>query len=375
MSVYETLRGWPLDLKETSARLIYYREYGGLRGSLTPCWLPWFSAGHKILLGATGATGRVATKEIKFILVVPLGLVATLFASSLAADSSGNTIPSIQSIAAAFKKAAFAPSQSPSPAKSRLPERIIEKQQTLVFSAPPRETAETSKAIYQPVANYLSRVIGKKIVYRYPGTWGVYRAKMLEGSYDIIFDGPHLNSYRMEKLNHNILVMIPERQEFAVFVRKDHAAFENVQQMAGYTFCAHAPPNLGTLLLLSQFDNPSRQPVIINTKGWDNIYQSVVSGNCTGGVMPVVNLEKYDRAGETRIIYKTRAMPNQAFSAGPRVSPEDQQKIARALVSPDSAEPTAKLRAAYCVGHGFVPANNEKYRGMAAYLRNEWSYD
>jgi ABC-type phosphate/phosphonate transport system substrate-binding protein len=310
----------------------------------------------------------------KTILVVPLGLLAVFFATSPFADSSGPKLPSIQSIAAAFKKAAFTQSQPESPAKSRLPERITEEQNTLVFSAPPRETAEVGKAIYQPVADYLSRVIGKKVVYKYPGTWGVYRTKMLEGSYDIIFDGPHFNSYRMEKLSHNILVKIPERHEFAVIVRKDHATFKNIQQMAGYTFCTHAPPNLGTLVLLSQFDNPARQPVIVNTKGWDHIYQGVVSGKCTGGVIPVLNLKKYDRTGETRIVYKTQAMPNQAFSAGPRVSLEDQQIIARALVSPEAAGPTAKLRAAYKVGDSFAPASNEEYRGMAVYLRNEWGY-
>ncbi len=310
----------------------------------------------------------------KTCLVVPLGLLTVLFSASLAADSSGTRIPSIQSIAAAFKKAAFTTSQSESPAKARLPERIDEEQNALVFSAPPRETAQAGKEIYGPVADYLSKVIGKKVVYKYPGTWGVYRTKMLEGGYDIIFDGPHFNSYRMEKLSHNILVNIPERHEFAIIVRKDQTSFKNMQQLTGHTFCTHAPPNLGTLVLLSQFDNPARQPVIINTKGWDHIYQGVVSGKCTGGVLPVLNLKKYDRNGETRIVYKTQAMPNQAFSAGPRVSLEDQQKIARALVSPKAAGPTAKLRATYKVGDSFAPANNEEYRGMAVYLRNEWGY-
>ena len=67
----------------------------------------------------------------------------------------------------------------------------------------------------------------------------------------------------------SLQVKIPERHEFAVIVRKDQTSFNTVQQMAGRTFCAHAPPNLGTLVLLSQFDNPSRQPMIINTKGWE----------------------------------------------------------------------------------------------------------
>lgn len=310
--------------------------------------------------------------NIKAILLVPLGLLGVLFAPSLSADSSGIKMPSIESIAAAFKKVAFTPSESP--AKTSLPQRITEEQQALVFSAPPRETAEAGQEIYQPIADYLGKVIGKKVVYKYPGTWGVYRTKMLQGSYDIVFDGPHFNSYRMEKLSHNILVKIPEQHEFAIIVRKDETSFRNIQQLAGYTFCTHAPPNLGTLVLLSLFDNPSRQPVIVNTKGWDNIYRGVVSGKCAGGVLPVLNLEKYDRTGATRIVYKTRPMPNQAFSAGPRVSLEDQQKIERALVSPEAAGPTAKLRAVYKVGDSFVPASNAEYRGMAAYLRNEWGY-
>ena len=308
----------------------------------------------------------------KTALVVPLGLFFVFFAASPAADSADTKLPSIRSIAAAFKKAAFTKSEPP--VKNRLPERIAEEQNGLVFSAPPRESAKVGMEIYGPVADYLSKVIGKKVVYKYPGTWGVYRTKMLEGSYDIIFDGPHFNSYRMEKLSHNILVKIPEPDEFAVIVRKDQAGIKNIQQMAGYTFCTHAPPNLGTLVLLSQFDNPARQPMIINTKGWDHIYQGVISGKCAGGVMPVALLRQYDRTGETRVVYKTRAMPNQAFSAGPRVSPEDQQKIARALLSPLAAKPTAKLRAAYKVGDAFAPATNQEYHGMAVYLRNEWGY-
>jgi len=307
--------------------------------------------------------------HIKSKLSCILGLFALLSIPTLHADSSNSPL---QAIAAAIKKVAFSPSPN-TPAKESLPERIASDQGVLVFTAPPRETPEQGKEIYQPVADYLSKVIGKKIVYMHPGTWGVYRTEMLKGSYDLIFDGPHFNSYRMEKLNHNILVKIPERHEFAVIVRKEQK-FSALFQMAGYTFCTHAPPNLGTLVLLSQFDNPARQPVIVNTKGWENIYDGVVSGKCVGGVLPVANLKKYDRSGVTRMVFKTQAMPNQAFSAGPRISPEDQAKIATALTSPDAAGPTAKLRSAYRVGDSFALANNQEYRGLAEYLRNEWGY-
>ena len=310
---------------------------------------------------------------IKSRLMISLALFALWLTPLHAADSSGaKKLPPLQAIAAAIKTT-FTPA-STAPAKNTLTERIVEDQEALVFTAPPRESVDDAMEIYQPVAAYLSQVIGKKVVYKHPGTWGVYRTQMLQGKYDIIFDGPHFNSYRMEKLNHNILVKIPERHEFAVIVRKQETSFTTVKQMAGRTFCAHAPPNLGTLVLLSQFDNPVRQPMIINTKGWENIYEGVISGKCVGGILPVLNLKKYDRAGLTRIVFKTQAMPNQAFSAGPRVSLQDQAKIAEALVSPEAAGPTAKLRAAYKVGDSLALASNQEYQGMAEYLRNEWGY-
>jgi hypothetical protein len=114
--------------------------------------------------------------------------------------------------------------------------------------------------------------------------------------------------------------------------------------------------------------------VIINSKGWENIYEGVISGKCVGGVLPMANLKKVDRANLARIVFKTAAMPNQAFSAGPRVSLEDQMKLAQALASPDAAAPTERLRAAYKVGDSFALASNQEYQGLAEYLRNEWGY-
>lgn len=272
-----------------------------------------------------------------------------------------------------IQKAAYSPPTGPS---SRSPgAAAADETGIVVFSAPPRETTEVGRQKYEPVAAYLSKVLNRKVVYRHPGTWGVYRTKMLRGDYDLLFDGPHFNSYRAEKLQHNILAKIAKRHEFVVIVRKGSGdRYTGIGKMAGRTFCTHAPPNLGTLTLLSQFNNPARQPVIINTKGWGKIYEGVISGKCVGGILPILNLSKYDTQGKARIVFKANAMPNQAFSAGPRISPEDQAKIAAALVSPDAREPTEKLRAAYKVGETFVAASNQEYTGIAEYLKNEWGY-
>jgi ABC-type phosphate/phosphonate transport system substrate-binding protein len=297
------------------------------------------------------------TAFIPFVLIAPV-----------AAQSTG--VPAQANVGTIQKAAFIQPSQ---PLGQTPGAAAAAKAETLIFSAPPRESLEAGQETYGPVAEYLSKVLGRKVVYNHPGTWGVYRTKMLQGHYDILFDGPHFNSYRSEKLNHNILAKIAKRHEFAIIVKKDEV-YPNVQKMAGRTFCTHAPPNLGTLVLLSQFDNPARQPVIINTKGWDKIYDGVVSGKCVGGILPMLNLTKFNKEGNARIVFKTSAMPNQAFSAGPRILPEDQAKIAAALVSPDGSNATAKLRSTYKVGDSFISASNQEYVGLGEYLKNEWGY-
>lgn len=249
----------------------------------------------------------------------------------------------------------------------------LDRDRVLVFTAPPRESPEQGQAIYGPIADYLTQMTGRRITYRHPGTWGVYRSEMLSGNYDLVFDGPHFNAWRAERMAHNVLVKAPKEHEFAIIARADQP-YTKLSQMAGRTFCAHAPPNLGTLVLLSQFDNPSRQPMIINTKGWENIYRGVAAGQCAGAIIPSAVLKQLDASKQMKVLYRSQPMPNQAFSAGPRVPPEDQRRIAEALLAPQALAPTARLRETFKIGERFAAASNREFAGIGAFLKNEWGY-
>lgn len=246
----------------------------------------------------------------------------------------------------------------------------------LIFSAPPREAYEVGREIYQPLVEYLSRVSGRRVVYRQPGNWLTYQTEMLKGGYDLVFDGPHFNSWRVSHQRHNVLAKFADEHGFAVIVRRDNTAIRDVKQLAGKKICGMNPPNLGTLALTAEFDNPSRQPVIVDSMGWENIYHGVVYQNrCVAGIVPLANLAKYDGNSDfTRIVHRTRTLPNQALSAGPRVTRDEQAKIAAALVAPEAAAATAKLRAAYGADKGFARANRDEYAGLDTYLKDVWGY-
>lgn len=243
----------------------------------------------------------------------------------------------------------------------------------LVLAAPPRESAEEAIRIYQPLVDYLVRVTGKRIVFRYPRTWGVYRTEMINGRYDLVFDGPHFNSYRAEKMGHRVLVKLSDNREFAIIARKDEK-IGTLDELVGRTMCVNPPPNLGTLVALSQFDNPARQPILVPAKGWNKVYSGVTSGRCVSGAIAFSSLEAFDKDHSTKVLFKSKSMPEQALSAGPRVSAADQAKIIAALTSPDGVAPTEKLRAAAKGGDRFVATDNQEYAGIASVLKREWGF-
>lgn len=249
----------------------------------------------------------------------------------------------------------------------------LAQQPPLVFTAPPRETAEEGERVYKPIADYLSQVIGKRIVYRHSPTWGVYRTEMLAGNFDLVFDGPHFLDYRVQRLNHHILAKISKPLEFVVFVRKDEKV-STIADVGGKTFCTQSPPNLGGLTLQAQFKDGVAAPVLVPAKGWQNVYDGVSSGTCTGGIMPKGILKKLDESGAMKVVQAVPPIQNQAFSVGPRVSAEDRAKIAAALVAPEAAGPTEILRSQFNVGPAFVATDNSEYAGAAELLRSEWGF-
>lgn len=278
------------------------------------------------------------------------------------------------------RKAAFIPPANVTPLRPSLDGMArtapAGEETVLVFSAPPRESAEDGIRTYQPIADYLSRVIGKKIVYRQPSDWLSYQAEMQKGSYDLVFDGPHFNSWRISNLRHSALVKIADEHTFAVVVSKDNSRITDVKQLAGQKMCGMTSPDLGTLAVLAQFDNPMRQPLIINSVSWKKIYEAVAfDKKCAAGILPLANLKKFPNSEDfIRVVYQTRPHPNQAFSAGPRISRDDQARIAASLVSPAANAVMGHLMATYGADKGLAYANTDEYTGLDIYLKDTWGY-
>lgn len=244
----------------------------------------------------------------------------------------------------------------------------------LIFTSPPRESRAKGVEVYQPIADYLSKVTGQKVVYQYPDNWLTYQQDMRKDMYDIVFDGPAFIGWRESRLHHVPLVKLPGKLVFVVIVKPDQNKIQQLKDLAGRTICAFPPPNLATLTVLVEFDNPARQPLIVETPSFPGAYQGVASGKCAAGILQTKIYEKLAAEhGAMKILFTSKPVSNQAFTAGPRVPPDMQQKIARALLSEEAKAATQKLRDEFKIKN-FEPATREEYAGLDRLLRDVWGF-
>ena len=197
---------------------------------------------------------------------------------------------------------------------------------------------------------------------------------MRKDKYDIIFDGPHFISWRIAHINNEVLVKLPGSLEFMLVTKANNDALNKGKDLIGKKFCGISPPNLSSLSFLATFSNPVLQPKVKGIKGgMEKVYQAFENEDCPAAMLRNVfyhNKLSEKEKKQLKIIFKSRSMPNQAITASSRLSHEERNKIAKALISGDGA---ASLREVVKRFGGkkvkaFVPTNNKEYEGYNSYL-------
>ena len=245
----------------------------------------------------------------------------------------------------------------------------------LIFTSAPRDAKEKEEVTYRPLTDFLTRVIGQKVTFRYGDNFLVYQSEMRKGTYDIIFDGPHFVGWRMDKLGHVPLVKFPGNLVFVLAVKKDWTNINSIKDMAGRTVCAFPSPNLATLTVLDIFDNPARQPLILESTSFPGSYKNMMAGKCVGAILQKKLFENLDKEKQSgKVLFTSKPLPNQAFSSGPKVTPEMRAKIVTALLSPEGLAATQKMRDAFKI-QKLEAASVEEYQGLGRLVRNEWGFE
>ena len=115
--------------------------------------------------------------------------------------------------------------------------------------------------------------------------------------------------------------------------------------------------------------------MILESKAFPDSYKKMVAGKCLGAILQKKLFEDLDKEKQAaKVLFASKPLPNQAFSAGPKVKPEVRAKIVDALLSPEGLAASEKMREVFKAPK-FEAASVEEYQGLGRLLRNEWGFE
>jgi len=248
------------------------------------------------------------------------------------------------------------------------------KNNPIYFTAPPRESTEKGIKTYQPIADFLTKNLNRKVIYKHPENWALYRRDMTQNKLDIVFDGPHFVSWRQKQFAHVPVAMLPQPHVWVIVKRKGNKKIASLKSIEGKLFCGQQYPNFGSLTAMTHFKT-TREPSLIPLKGWKNVYKGVVSGKCVAGVLPITNLKKFDPKNKfIEIVHVHPAFPNQGFTVNNKYSPLLISKIQKLLLSKEGQTATKKLRERYSKGEFLIKPKINEYRKVSVVLNELYGF-
>jgi ABC transporter, phosphonate, periplasmic substrate-binding protein len=244
-------------------------------------------------------------------------------------------------------------------------------QADLIFTSPPREGGGGSNTkaddIYDPLASYLSKILGQKVVYENPGNWFNYQRQMREDKYDIVFDGPHFISWRIEHVQHEAIARMPGPLGFVLLARADDTEINKIDDLIAQSICGVPPPNLGTMAILDKFRNPVRQPVVKSIPGAvPQVFAAFLKGQCRAVAVPTFFEKKLkdDERKQIKVIFRSAVFPNQGFSVSKRIGERERELLRQALTgTPDITVQNLIKRFGKADDH-LVATTNKEFEGF-----------
>ncbi|WP_455206874.1 phosphate/phosphite/phosphonate ABC transporter substrate-binding protein [Kaarinaea lacus] len=215
----------------------------------------------------------------------------------------------------------------------------------LIFSAPPREDASKGQETYGPLVNYLSYVIGERVVYEHPEGWAEYSNNMRNGHYDIVFDAPHFGAWRIKHISHLPVARLPGSLGFVVVAKKGERDIQKIKDLLAVKICALASPNLGTVTFFNLLDNPVYQPRLYEVQGsFAKVFEAFKEGKCDAAILRDSFFYHMDPREKKNLVVVTasKPLPNQTITVSPRLHAK-KDIIAQKLVSVEGKKAAANL--------------------------------
>lgn len=248
-------------------------------------------------------------------------------------------------------------------------------QEPLVLIIQPILSAERTREAFRPLADYLSRVTGRRCEIRtlpnFLSYWEVIRRNR---DYHLVLDAAHFTDYRAQRMGFKVLAKIPDTVSYSLIVEESRPVFDPLE-LTGRTIASLGPPSIGAARLNSLFPNPSRQPIVVEVESAEEAMDLLLKGNVQAAILPTPLVsQQMAQGGGIYVVTTTEPIPHIALSAAPTLDTALVERIRSALLNADKTdEGRAMLKAINFPK--FDPATPEMYAGYRHLLKEYWGYE
>lgn len=244
----------------------------------------------------------------------------------------------------------------------------------LVLLVQPILSMERTKQRFQPLADYIGKVTGRRCVVQAKANFFSYwEAVRNPNGYDLVLDAAHFTDYRVLKSGFKVLVKAPDTTGYSLVVSKDNHVVDP-SELIGKRIATLGLPSIGAAHLSALYPNPVRQPFIVEIPDADSGFEMVLSKQVTAAILPTpLVAEHLAQGARLAVVITTEPIPHLALSAAAGMDPETRDTIRAALL--DANKTDAGKQVLQAIGFtSFDPATPEMYVNQSNILKEFWGY-
>lgn len=244
----------------------------------------------------------------------------------------------------------------------------------IVLAIQPVMSEAQTKAAYQPFADYLTKVTGKKIrIYTRPNFLAYWDTMRKGGEFDLVLDAAHFTDYRVQKQRYTVLAKIPDTVSYSLIVRDTNLIFDPAE-LVGKRIATLGTPSIGAARLNAMYPNPVRQPIAIEVESAEVGMRNLVDGKVDAAILPTpIVSQRMAQGGGITVVTTTEAIPHIALSAAPSIEPALRERIRRAVIDAHKTDDGKKMLQQ--IGfERFDPATAAVYKDQANTLKQYWGF-
>lgn len=247
-------------------------------------------------------------------------------------------------------------------------QETLKSKETLRFVIQPFQSEEKTRANFQPLADYFQELTGQKVeIVTYPNFISYWAETQKTGSYDIALDAAHFIDYRNKGKDFTVLAKQPGIISISLIVSEDNLIFD-AEELIGKKIATLGPPSIAAVRVYELFNNPVRQPSIIEVDNTGQAMSMLLSGKVDAAMIPTP-LVSVQMAGEggIAVVSTSDSIPGMAISVSPTVSAEVREKLLKGLLTADKSKSGKKMLKLTRL-NPFEKAANQDYFGYSKML-------